>query len=106
MQPPADGSLHCSWLRFTGAPGEEIRTAESTQMRVLRIRAITVLALLCLALISASPIAAQGNGNGNGNGGGGGNGQNGNGNAFGQDKKDPRTVSATPELDSLVLFGG
>jgi hypothetical protein len=49
----------------------------------------------------ASPIAAQGNGNGNG--------PNDNGNAFGQDKdkKDPFTftVSATPELGSLVLFG-
>jgi hypothetical protein len=70
-------------------------------MRKLQMRLATVLALLCLALVSASPIAAQGNGNAGGNG----NGTNGNGNAFGHDKKDPPALSATPELSSLALFG-
>jgi hypothetical protein len=74
----------------------------------LRMRLVTLLALLCLSLISASPIAAQSNGNGNGNAGGLGNGQNGNGNAFGHAKDDgnisPPAFAATPELDSLALF--
>src|SRR5712692_3698938 len=62
-------------------------------------RALAILGLVCLALVlSASPIAAAGgNGNGNGNSNGNGNG-NGNGN-------DPPVLSATPELDSLALFG-
>ena len=60
-------------------------------------RALAILGLVCLALVlSASPIAAAG-GNGNGNSGGNSNG-NGNGN-------DPPVLSATPELDSLALFG-
>jgi hypothetical protein len=61
-------------------------------MHHLRIRLTTVLALMCLALMSASPIAAQSNGNGNGNG-------------NGHDKKNPPSAAATPELGSLVLFG-
>src|SRR5438067_12382620 len=74
-------------------------------MQSRRIRLATISALLGLALMSASPIAVQGNGNGNGNATGEGNGQNVNGNAFGHDQKDPPAPSATPELSSLVLFG-
>jgi hypothetical protein len=73
------------------------------KMRSLRTRAIAILGLLCLALVlTASPIAAApgGNGNGNGNGGNSGNGGNGNGNG-----NNPPALSATPELDSLALFG-
>jgi hypothetical protein len=77
----------------------------------VRLRLATFLALLGLALMSASPIAAApgdsgaSNGNGNGNAGGLGNGQNGNGNAFGHDKNDMPSMSETPELSSLALFG-
>jgi hypothetical protein len=74
-------------------------------MRKLQIRFATLAALLCLALVSASPIAAQGNGNPGGNGNNGNNENNGNGNALGRDKKDPPALSATPELSSLALFG-
>jgi hypothetical protein len=76
-------------------------------MRKLRVRMATSLAVVCLGVVTASPIAAQGNGNGNGHGnaGGLGNGQNGNGNAFGHDKKDLPSMAETPELSSLVLFG-
>jgi len=72
-------------------------------MHYLRIRLPTVVALLCLALMSASPIAAApgGNGNGNGNAGGNGNGNGGNGNGG---NISPPSLAATPELDSLALF--
>jgi hypothetical protein len=74
-------------------------------MTIPRIRLAAILALLCLALMSASPIAAApgGNGNGGNNGNAGGNG---NGNAFGHDDiLATPSVAATPELDSLALFG-
>jgi hypothetical protein len=67
-------------------------------MTMLRVRLITVGALLCLGLINATPIAAAPGGNGNGNG------NNGNGNGNGG-SNNPPAVSATPELDSLALFG-
>ena len=75
-------------------------------MTKLRMRMAASVALLCLGLMNASPIAAQGNGNGKGNGDGnaGGNSQNGNGNSFGQDKKN-LSMAETPELGSLMLFG-
>jgi hypothetical protein len=75
-------------------------------MRYLRIRLVTVLALLCLGLVSASPIAAQGVGrngdppglgNGNGPGNGGGNSD------FGLSHNP--NMAQTPELGSLALFG-
>ncbi|HEY3064032.1 MAG TPA: hypothetical protein VGL99_34100 [Chloroflexota bacterium] len=62
---------------------------------------MTVLALLCLALVNAPPIAAQSNGNGNGNGSGGAGNGNGNGN---EKHDDPPVLSATPEAGSVVLF--
>jgi len=69
-------------------------------MKNRKTRAIAMFGLLCLALVlTASPsAAAQGNGNGNGNGSSNGNGGNGNGNNL-------PGLSATPELDSLALFG-
>src|SRR4051794_2044247 len=74
-------------------------------MRKLHTRGLAMLGLVCLALfLTASPIWAD-PGNGNGNAGGTGNGQNGNGNAFGHDNQVLPAVSATPELDSLLLFG-
>jgi hypothetical protein len=69
-------------------------------MQYLRIRLVTILALLCLALMSASPIAAQGNGQ---NGQNGRNGQNGQNGQNGRNGGPP--LNATPELGSLVLFG-
>jgi hypothetical protein len=76
-------------------------------MKHLRMRVITILALLCLGLVNASPIAAQSDRNGDyGNNDNGNRNENGNDNNGDRwDKKDPPTVSATPELDSLVLFG-
>jgi len=52
---------------------------------------------LCLNLMSATPIAAAPGGNGNGNGNGGSNGNGG--------RNNPPSIAATPELDSLALFG-
>jgi hypothetical protein len=79
-------------------------------MHQLRIRLVTVLALLSLGVMSASPIAAQGNGggrggnpnppglgNGNGPGSGGGNSDVG--------LSNNPNLAATPELGSLALFG-
>ena len=63
-------------------------------MKNRKTRAIAMFGLLCLALVlTASPSAAAPGGNGNG-----GNGNGGNGN-------DLPGLSATPELDSLALFG-
>ena len=66
-------------------------------MKNRKTRAIAMFGLLCLALVlTASPsAAAQGNGNGNGNG-------SSNGNGGGNNLPG---LSATPELDSLALFG-
>ncbi|HEX8968814.1 MAG TPA: hypothetical protein VF937_13090 [Chloroflexota bacterium] len=64
-------------------------------MRSTRTRLFAIIGLLCLALVAtASPIAAAPGGNGNGNGQGG---TTGNGGSS--------LLQATPELDSLVLFG-
>jgi hypothetical protein len=70
-------------------------------MKAMRVRLVTVGALLCLGLMNATPTAAAPGGNGNGNGGGNGNG---NGNAGGNGNNPP-SLSATPELSSLALFG-
>jgi len=54
---------------------------------------------------STSSNAQNDNGNGLGNADGLGNGQNGNGNTFGHDNNQSLNLAATPELDSLLLFG-
>ena len=65
-------------------------------MRNRTTRALAILGLSCLGLfLTASPIAAAPGGNGNGNGNGGSNGNGGN----------SPVLNATPELDSLALFG-
>ena len=93
-------------LRIQFSPavmGKSRPQKERSLMRNRRKRAISVVVLLCLAVVvTASPIAAApgGNGNGNGNGGSNGNGGNGNGNGI-----NPPVLTATPELDSLMLFG-
>ena len=101
-----------SWVAHTASPGMTLHiqfaTAvmgksrpqkERSLMLNRRKRAIAVVVLLCLAVVvTASPIAAAPGGNGNGNGNG--NGGNGNGNGI-----NPPVLSATPELDSLMLFG-
>jgi hypothetical protein len=70
-------------------------------MHNLKVRLTTFLALACVRLMSASPISAAPGDHGKGNQGSNGNaGGNGNGNAF-----SPPSVAATPELDSLALFG-
>jgi hypothetical protein len=73
-------------------------------MRTLRTRLVTIVTLLCFALVNAAPIAAAPGGNGNGNGSGGNNGNGGRGNGNGNGNSPP-TLSATPELNSLALFG-
>lgn len=67
-------------------------------MRTLRIRATAIIGLLCLALLAATPVAAAPGGNANG-------GTNGNRGTNGNGGNSPPALSATPELDSLVLFG-
>ena len=57
--------------------------------------ATVIVAILGIAIMTTSAALAAPGGNGNGNGGNG----NGNGNS------NPPSVAATPELDSLVLFG-
>ncbi len=58
-----------------------------------RVRFATALVALCASLMTAMPALAAPGGNGGNN-----NGNSGNGN-------NPPAVSATPELDSLALFG-
>ena len=69
-------------------------------MHALRKHAPTVVVVLCLGILSASPVAAAPGGNGNGRGNGNGGAGNGNGNG-----NNPPVLSATPELSSLALFG-
>ena len=71
-------------------------------MHYLRIRLVTVLALCFLALLSASPIAAQGVGR-NGNPPGLGNHNGGGNSGFGLSNNP--NLAQTPELASLALFG-
>jgi hypothetical protein len=66
-------------------------------MQALLRRATAFVVVLCLGILSVSPAAAAPGGNGNGNGNGGNNGTGGNNN--------PPSFAATPELDSLALFG-
>jgi len=73
-------------------------------MKTLPVRVATVGAVLCLGLVNAAPIAAAPGGNGNGNGNGGSNGNGGAGNGNGNNPP-ALNAAATPELDSLVLFG-
>jgi hypothetical protein len=60
-----------------------------------RVRLVTALAALCISVLSAMPAAAAPGGNG-------GNDKN-NGNSG--HANTPPSVAATPELDSLLLFG-
>jgi hypothetical protein len=86
-----------------GSEGKSRPQKVRSLMRNRRKRDVAVVGLLCLALVlTVSPVAAApgGNGNGNGNGGSNGNGGNGNGNG-----STPLVLNATPELDSLMLFG-
>ncbi|HEX8968687.1 MAG TPA: hypothetical protein VF937_12455, partial [Chloroflexota bacterium] len=64
-------------------------------MKTLRGRVCTMAGVLCLSLLLAAPVAADG-GNGQGQNEQGDGGNRGNGN--------PPLVAATPELDSLALF--
>lgn len=66
-------------------------------MRALRRHLPISVVVLCLTLMIAGPAAAAPGGNGNGTGHGGANGNGGTSN--------PPNVAATPELDSLMLFG-
>jgi len=72
-------------------------------MRKRHLRMVTGVALLCLGLMNASPIAAQGNGNGNGRGSGNVPGNGGGNSDFGLVKSP--NLAQTPELGSLALFG-
>ena len=67
-------------------------------MKPKALRLIALSGLLCLNLVNASPSFAAGNNDGN-------NGNNGNGNSGNYGGGNPPAVSATPELDSLALFG-
>ncbi len=62
-------------------------------LNVQRLRLATAACVLGISLASAMPVAAAPGGNGGNN-----NGSSGNGN-------NPPSVAATPELDSLALFG-
>jgi hypothetical protein len=67
-------------------------------VRIAHRRTAAIVALLCLGFaLTASSTAAAPGGQGNGGGRGGTNGNGGNSN--------PPSVAATPELDSLMLFG-
>ena len=61
--------------------------------------ATAIVAVFAMAIITTSAALAAPGGNGNGIGNGGTNGNGGSGNS------NPPSVAATPELDSLVLFG-
>jgi hypothetical protein len=73
-------------------------------MHHLRIRLVMVLALVCLGLMSASPIAAQGNGQGVGQGGTPPGLRDNPGNSEWGLSHNPN-MAETPELSSLALFG-
>jgi hypothetical protein len=55
------------------------------------MRSLMVICVVCISIVGSSPIVAEASSNGNGNGGGG--------------HENPPAISATPELDSLALFG-
>ena len=76
---------------------------QGREVRVYRFRAALASFVLCVALSAATASIVSADGNGNG-----GNGQNGNGgNGQGRGNYEGNwpPISATPELDSLLLFG-
>jgi hypothetical protein len=84
-----------------------VERLEAFNMRGFRRYSAVLGTVLCLGVMStaAGCAAPRNNGNGHENAGGTSNGQNGNGNAFRHDNNQSPNLAATPELDSLLLFG-